>query len=185
MEAARTSETSVNFYQTTRRYNPEESHLRTHRRENPKSYWGRTLLNITLINCSFFTTYAYLSSRYRYHHRHPPPPPALYLPSPLAQNKCHSAVIGTCTNHSRKLVLGHPLVGHIALPVSWDVKNWYGSSMCACTMWWWNWIARGRFSRLGALYTAHVWVTGTVAYRTDLTGQSTWRIAGRVATSVL
>jgi hypothetical protein len=27
MEAARTSETSVNFYQTTRRYNPEDSHL--------------------------------------------------------------------------------------------------------------------------------------------------------------
>jgi hypothetical protein len=37
MEAARTSETSVNFYQTTRRYNPEDSHLRTHRRENLKS----------------------------------------------------------------------------------------------------------------------------------------------------
>jgi hypothetical protein len=28
MEAARTSETLVNFYQTTRRYNPEYSHLR-------------------------------------------------------------------------------------------------------------------------------------------------------------
>jgi hypothetical protein len=27
MEAASTSETSVNFYQTTRRYNPEDSHL--------------------------------------------------------------------------------------------------------------------------------------------------------------
>jgi hypothetical protein len=27
MEAASTSETSVNFYQTTRRYNPEESYL--------------------------------------------------------------------------------------------------------------------------------------------------------------
>jgi hypothetical protein len=26
-EAARTSETLVNFYQTTRRYNPEDSHL--------------------------------------------------------------------------------------------------------------------------------------------------------------
>jgi hypothetical protein len=37
MEAARTSETSVNFYQTTRRCNPEDSHLRTHRRENFKS----------------------------------------------------------------------------------------------------------------------------------------------------
>jgi hypothetical protein len=38
MEAARTSETLVNFYQTTRRYNPEDSNLRTHRRENLKSY---------------------------------------------------------------------------------------------------------------------------------------------------
>jgi hypothetical protein len=38
MEAAGISETVVNFYQTTRRYNPEESHLRTHRRENLKSY---------------------------------------------------------------------------------------------------------------------------------------------------
>jgi hypothetical protein len=38
MEAARTSETLVNFYQTTRRYNPKDSHLRTHRRENLKSY---------------------------------------------------------------------------------------------------------------------------------------------------
>jgi hypothetical protein len=28
MEAARTSETLVNFYQTTRRYNPEDSYLR-------------------------------------------------------------------------------------------------------------------------------------------------------------
>jgi hypothetical protein len=39
MEAARTSETLVNFYQTTRRYNPEDSHLPTHRRENLKSYF--------------------------------------------------------------------------------------------------------------------------------------------------
>jgi hypothetical protein len=39
MEAAtRTSETLVNFYPTTRRYNPEDSYLRTHRREKLKSY---------------------------------------------------------------------------------------------------------------------------------------------------
>jgi hypothetical protein len=38
MEAARTSEMLVKFYQTTRRYNPEDGHLRTHRRENLKSY---------------------------------------------------------------------------------------------------------------------------------------------------
>jgi hypothetical protein len=34
MEAARTSETMVNFYQTTRRYNPEDSHL-------PKYKWSK------------------------------------------------------------------------------------------------------------------------------------------------
>jgi hypothetical protein len=38
MEPESTSETSVNFYQTTLRYNPEDSHLHTRRRENLKSY---------------------------------------------------------------------------------------------------------------------------------------------------
>jgi hypothetical protein len=37
MEAASTSETSGNFYQTTRRNNPEDSHLHTRRRKNLKS----------------------------------------------------------------------------------------------------------------------------------------------------
>jgi hypothetical protein len=36
MEVASTSETQVNFYQTTRRNNPEDSHLHIHRRENVK-----------------------------------------------------------------------------------------------------------------------------------------------------
>jgi hypothetical protein len=38
MEAARSSETLVTFYQTTTRYNPENSHPRTSRRDNLKSY---------------------------------------------------------------------------------------------------------------------------------------------------
>jgi hypothetical protein len=38
MEAASTSETSVNFYQTTRRNNPQDSHLHTRRHENLKSH---------------------------------------------------------------------------------------------------------------------------------------------------
>jgi hypothetical protein len=37
MEAASTSETSVNFYQTPWRNNPEDSHLHTRRREKLKS----------------------------------------------------------------------------------------------------------------------------------------------------
>jgi hypothetical protein len=36
MEAASTSETSVNFYQNTWRNNAEDSHLHTHRSENLK-----------------------------------------------------------------------------------------------------------------------------------------------------
>jgi hypothetical protein len=38
MEAAVTSETSVNFFQTARRNIPEDSHLYTRRRENLKSH---------------------------------------------------------------------------------------------------------------------------------------------------
>jgi hypothetical protein len=37
MEEASTYETSVNFYQTTRGNNPDDSHLHTRRRENLKS----------------------------------------------------------------------------------------------------------------------------------------------------
>jgi hypothetical protein len=40
MEVASTYETSVNFYQTTRRNNPEESHLHTRRRENLKYHFS-------------------------------------------------------------------------------------------------------------------------------------------------
>jgi hypothetical protein len=39
MEAARSYETLVNFCQTTRCYNSEDSHLRTNRSENLKSYY--------------------------------------------------------------------------------------------------------------------------------------------------
>jgi hypothetical protein len=46
MEAARTSETSVNFYQTTWHNNPEDSHLHTCRSENLKSY---LMINSSLV----------------------------------------------------------------------------------------------------------------------------------------
>jgi hypothetical protein len=55
MEAARTSETLVNFYQTTRRYNPEDSRLRPHRRENLKSYFALSKLYIGIRIVSVFT----------------------------------------------------------------------------------------------------------------------------------
>jgi hypothetical protein len=38
MEAASTSETLINFYQTTQRNNPQDSHLHIHRCENLKSH---------------------------------------------------------------------------------------------------------------------------------------------------
>jgi hypothetical protein len=39
MEAARASETLLNFYQTTRCYSQKDSHLRAQRRENLKSFF--------------------------------------------------------------------------------------------------------------------------------------------------
>jgi hypothetical protein len=44
MEAGRTSEKFVIFYQTIRSYNAEDCHLRTHRLEKVKSYWGKNCL---------------------------------------------------------------------------------------------------------------------------------------------
>jgi hypothetical protein len=44
MEAARTSEMSENFYQTTWRNNPENSHRHTRRRENLKSHNATVIL---------------------------------------------------------------------------------------------------------------------------------------------
>jgi hypothetical protein len=59
MEAASTSETSVNFYQTTRSKNPEDSHIHTRRSENLKSQeMKRHLLHIqtpSLIKIDAFT----------------------------------------------------------------------------------------------------------------------------------
>jgi hypothetical protein len=53
MEAASTSETSVNIYQTTPRYNPEDSHLHIRRRENLKSYLDNWLFNVALSATEF------------------------------------------------------------------------------------------------------------------------------------
>jgi hypothetical protein len=45
MEAANTSETSVNFYETAWHNNPEDSHLHPRRRENLKSYISKVHLS--------------------------------------------------------------------------------------------------------------------------------------------
>jgi hypothetical protein len=50
MEAASTSDMTVNFYQTKPRNNPEDSHLHTHRSENLKTH----LTIILIIYVCFF-----------------------------------------------------------------------------------------------------------------------------------
>jgi hypothetical protein len=57
-EAASTSEMSVNFYQTTRRNNPEDSHLYIRRRENLKSYLISQILD-TIFTQNKVAKYAY------------------------------------------------------------------------------------------------------------------------------
>jgi hypothetical protein len=51
MEAVSTSETSVNFYETTRRNILEDSHLHTHRHENLKSHIAEVIesINVTTV----------------------------------------------------------------------------------------------------------------------------------------
>jgi hypothetical protein len=58
MEAAESSKTLVNFYQTTRCHNPEDSHLRTNRRENLKSH----ISYVIEINC-FAISYSLLEGQ--------------------------------------------------------------------------------------------------------------------------
>jgi hypothetical protein len=64
METVQTSETSVNSYQTTRRYNPEDSHLHTHRHENLRPYWITTTFSLILSNPqpSIYSTLYHLCS---------------------------------------------------------------------------------------------------------------------------
>jgi hypothetical protein len=49
MEAARTSETSVDIYLITRQYIPEDSELHTRRRENLKSHTNLAVLSTFLV----------------------------------------------------------------------------------------------------------------------------------------
>jgi hypothetical protein len=58
MEAARTSETLVNFYQTTWRYNPEDSHLHTHRCEILNSYLRNNEWKIVLRERIIYTVFS-------------------------------------------------------------------------------------------------------------------------------
>jgi hypothetical protein len=50
MEAASTSETSVNFYQTTRSNNPEDSDLHTRRRDNFKSHVTELAIGVQFLS---------------------------------------------------------------------------------------------------------------------------------------
>jgi hypothetical protein len=53
-EAARTSKTLVNFYQTTGRYNPEDSHLTLSYFD--KFYVGLQLSSVYLLICGLLTS---------------------------------------------------------------------------------------------------------------------------------
>jgi hypothetical protein len=55
MEAGSNSETTVNFYQTTRRNNPEDSHLHTRRRENLKCHQISKLAELIFAKISRLT----------------------------------------------------------------------------------------------------------------------------------
>jgi hypothetical protein len=66
MEAASISEASVNFYQTTRRKNPTDSHLHTRSRENLKSHIIIILqlfLTFHILLKQYFVTEKYRCSR--------------------------------------------------------------------------------------------------------------------------
>jgi hypothetical protein len=70
MEAASNSETSVNFYQTTRCNNLEDSHRHTRRRENLKSHTvkylqgsnGTIIINIRIIEIGYLELFDCASS---------------------------------------------------------------------------------------------------------------------------
>jgi hypothetical protein len=67
MEAAQSAETSVNSCQCTRRYNSEDSHLHSHRRESLKSYQGEVAVRrqrsgrnwsyIACLTCTIFLSF--------------------------------------------------------------------------------------------------------------------------------
>jgi hypothetical protein len=59
IEAASTSETSINYYQTTRRNNPEDSHHHARRRENLKSHGSLECLMD--VNLKWGTASAYIN----------------------------------------------------------------------------------------------------------------------------
>jgi hypothetical protein len=68
MKAARTSEMLVNFYQTTRRYNPEDSHLCIQHFKNPENH---EIISHGLLNCgSTMEMEVILSPRYVDNHLH-------------------------------------------------------------------------------------------------------------------
>lgn len=60
MEAVLTSETLVNFYQSARRYYPEDSHCHSHCRENLWSYLTRTSWLCKYVSAAHRTIYSYI-----------------------------------------------------------------------------------------------------------------------------
>jgi hypothetical protein len=105
MEAASTSEMLVNFYQTTRNYNPEDSHLHTCHHENLKShkikhhYQESLPLGITLnkVNSVHTFTTQFCNIQLKFIHAHPS---KIILPSlSWTRNACYHLVQNLLYSH--------------------------------------------------------------------------------------
>jgi hypothetical protein len=80
MEAASASETSVNFYQTTRRSTPQDSHLHIHRHENLKSYKLGSIWKDVTVNHKGIFFWKLKEARWQQAHLKHPEHAALELP---------------------------------------------------------------------------------------------------------
>jgi hypothetical protein len=100
MEAVSTSETAVNFYETTRRNNPEDGQIHARRRENLKSHLIKLCSHVgtPMSNLTWFNSIGpSLSSSV---HRRSPPKPLCGVASPVL-NPEHRVLVALITARGR------------------------------------------------------------------------------------
>jgi hypothetical protein len=109
MEAARTSETSVDIYLAMRQYIPEDSELHTRRRENLKSHKDiPNTKHFTVHHFSSFTIYLVF---------------LILLPFPLFFSfACESAIFGVCTHTF--LTFKYTLGSSVSIVSDWRLDGW-------------------------------------------------------------
>jgi hypothetical protein len=117
MEAPSTSVTSVNFYQISRRNNPEDSHLHTCRRENIKSH------NISkrFVTLLLSPLYVYLTMIYKLH--------ALYNHQTVRLWMTNWEVLRR-RKRSWAILMYYPSICHLGLMKTTINFNWYRQSPC-------------------------------------------------------